>query len=61
MMPDPGSPWERENPNDGFGYLPWPIKSAADQAAWNACEASERRAAMFNQFLDSLARKAGGV
>jgi len=24
-------------------------------------EAAERRAAMFNQFLDSLARKAGGV
>lgn len=21
-MPDPGSPWERENPEDGFGYTP---------------------------------------
>ena len=20
-MPDPGSPWERENPNDGLGYI----------------------------------------
>lgn len=21
-MPDPGSPWERENPADGLGYIP---------------------------------------
>jgi hypothetical protein len=36
-MPDPGSPWERENPSDGFGYLPFPIRTEADEAKWKAC------------------------
>ena len=41
MMPDPGSPWERQNPNDGFGYLPFPIRTAEDQARWEACRAAQ--------------------
>jgi hypothetical protein len=46
-MPDPGSPWERPNPSDGFGYLPWPIKTAADKAKWDECRiAEEARAAL---------------
>lgn len=42
-MPDPGSPWERENPDDGFGYLPFPIRSAEDQAKWDRCREHYRK------------------
>lgn len=33
-MPDPGSPWERENPNDGLGYISQ--RPAKDEAVTEA-------------------------
>jgi hypothetical protein len=41
MMPDPGSPWERSNPADGFGYLPFPVRSDEDELRWAECATAQ--------------------